>query len=199
MCGKLNLWFFVAILFGIAASGSKLPDLTAWEDDGDDFEFDSLIVDDESDYWDTIQKQYQLYPLYGGDEDIRDEDDEKWNEIDNLDFVEDSVTEIVEPQPVEVEGSIRYTLGSRVHGDRVVGTRSQNIKYPRIMDVRANMTYPISGIGKNLTYVTIQVNQTSNIGRAYVAKGGIGKRFIAILVEAYKTFTFNYTATFYGK
>lgn len=40
--------------------------------------------------------------------------------------------------------------------------------------------------------------QTSNFGQAYVIKGGLHQRSIAIVVEAYTTNFLNYDAQVYG-
>lgn len=40
--------------------------------------------------------------------------------------------------------------------------------------------------------------QTSNFGQAYVIKGGLHQRSIAVVVEAYTTYFLNYDAQIYG-
>nr|AYV99543.1 venom polypeptide [Dolopus genitalis] len=93
---------------------------------------------------------------------------------------------------------MRYTFGRRVLGDRIVTQGNNNFNYPQAQDVRTNLNYPANGIGNVVSYVEIFVDQTSNIGTAYVTSGGIGQRHISIVLEAKRTFRFSYRAAIYG-
>jgi len=298
MVRKLNVWLFVTVLFIIEVSGSKSSDLTSLADDIDDYDLESDSVTDESEYWDLLIKLNKINPLFGDDGPVPENDekwkeidnlewidsdedngleseksedidiesektlneinpllgddlhvlgyDEKWKEIDNLEWIdsaednglesektlneinpllgddlrvlgydekweeidnlewadsaENNGLEILQmQQSFEVAGQRQFKFGNRAYGDRVVAIDGRNLTYTRMQDIKTNMTYPKSGIGRRLTYITIDVNQTSNFGQAYVIRGGIGKNFIGIIVEAYRTLYFNYRATFYGK
>lgn len=52
--------------------------------------------------------------------------------------------------------------------------------------------------GAVVTYIDITVLQTSNVGRAYIASGGLEQRHVTIVVEANNTNTFNLDALLYG-
>lgn len=100
------------------------------------------------------------------------------------------------PQP---RAGIRYTLGWRQTGDRLVAQKSDFTSYSGPRDVQLVLTYPSSGTGSVVTYVQIEVNQSTNEGRGYVSAGGIGQRFIQIVIEAKSTTYFEYNAQIYGR
>jgi Transcription activator MBF2 len=93
---------------------------------------------------------------------------------------------------------IRYTAGTRISGDRLVAQDSKNQSWPTLQDVQLVLTYPVSGLGATVTYMSVTVNQASAVGRAYIVSGGIGQRNIQVVVEGKSTNYFNYTAQIYG-
>ena len=111
---------------------------------------------------------------------------------------------------------IRYTLGGRSKceftvyiiepsyiwsppDDRLVAEEEQQFRYPNLHDVSVQMTYPEKGQqGAEVTYVEILAEQSSDIGNAYVVSGGIGQRFISMIVEAKQTNFFEFTTKVYG-
>ncbi|XP_055637454.1 uncharacterized protein LOC129776078 [Toxorhynchites rutilus septentrionalis] len=97
-----------------------------------------------------------------------------------------------------VHQQIIYKLGNRVVGDRLVGTATDSKTYPTLKDVTLNIAYPTSGVGAIITYVQIVVNQSSKLYKGYVVSGGIGQRFIQIVIEAHSTLFFNYNAQIFG-
>lgn len=74
----------------------------------------------------------------------------------------------------------------------------QNQSWAQPHNVATTLSYPPSGVGAQVTYVAIQVNQSTNLGQAYILKGGIHQRTISIVVEAYNTLYMNYVAAIYG-
>lgn len=48
------------------------------------------------------------------------------------------------------------------------------------------------------SFVSLFLRQTSNLGQAYIVKGGINQHLISIVVEAYNTYVFNVFAYVYG-
>ena len=72
--------------------------------------------------------------------------------------------------------------------------------YPAKKDVTIQLSYPESGnTGNIVTFVELICLQDNSEGNAYVVAGGIGQRFISIVLEAKKTERFSYTANYYGK
>ncbi|KAJ6639706.1 hypothetical protein Bhyg_12453 [Pseudolycoriella hygida] len=217
MCAKLNFWLLVAILFLIEASGSKLSNLRSLDDDdSDDFEPELL---DESEFWGAMQKFNRDRSYRDADDvDVRGADnvdghdadelnepnavDEKFNKIDNLEWMNsaEADTEIEQLQSIEVAANkTLFTFGKRVYGDFKLSTIMQTRTNFISADIKANVTYPMVGdVGKNLTYITIEMDQQSN-ARARITGGGIGKRFVSISLEAYKTLYMHCTTTLYGK
>uniref|UniRef100_A0A336LBT0 CSON006441 protein n=1 Tax=Culicoides sonorensis TaxID=179676 RepID=A0A336LBT0_CULSO len=108
------------------------------------------------------------------------------------------LTELVrsEKQP---RNSIRYTLGARVVGDTLVATKSDFASYGTAQNVKLTLTYPTSGTGAVVTHVLVDVQQSSNVGKGYVTGGGIGQRYIQIVIEAQSTTYFGYSAYIYGR
>uniref|UniRef100_A0A1L8DFS8 Putative transcription activator mbf2 n=1 Tax=Nyssomyia neivai TaxID=330878 RepID=A0A1L8DFS8_9DIPT len=96
-------------------------------------------------------------------------------------------------------GEIQYTLGRRVAGDRLVGITRNSSSWTSPQNVQLSLNYPANGgTGAVVTYVSIVVSQTSNQGRGYIRAGGIGQRFISIIIDAYNTYNFSYSAEIYG-
>ncbi|KXJ78385.1 hypothetical protein RP20_CCG004765 [Aedes albopictus] len=118
--------------------------------------------------------------------------------------------------PLEVSGSARqqivYTLGNRLSGsysrkcnilifnvgDRLVATSQDGASWATLQDVTLNLRYPQAGTGAVVSYVQVVVNQSSNQGRGYVVSGGVGQRYIQLVIEAYSTSYFQYNAQIYG-
>ncbi|XP_055617469.1 uncharacterized protein LOC129762895 [Toxorhynchites rutilus septentrionalis] len=108
----------------------------------------------------------------------------------------------VELVPLQVARDARlqivYTLGNRVSGDRLVASGQDGQSWSSLQDVSLNLRYPQSGTGSVVSFVQVVVNQSSNQGRGYVAAGGIGQRYIQLVIEALNTSFFNYSAQIYG-
>ncbi|XP_065073452.1 uncharacterized protein LOC135697597 [Ochlerotatus camptorhynchus] len=105
--------------------------------------------------------------------------------------------------PLEASRNARqqivYTLGNRVSGDRLVATNQDGQSWSTLQDVSLDLSYPQSGVGAVVSYVQVVVNQSSNQGRGYVVSGGIGQRYIRLVIEAYSTSYFNFNAQIYGR
>ncbi|XP_023298896.2 uncharacterized protein LOC111681371 [Lucilia cuprina] len=95
--------------------------------------------------------------------------------------------------------SVKYTLGNRVSGDRMVGQYADTFFYPAKKDVSTQVTYPETGTGSVVTSVDINCLQDNTDGNAYVVAGGIGQRFISIVLEATQTERFSYNVHIYGR
>ncbi|GAB0091398.1 hypothetical protein DMENIID0001_062390 [Sergentomyia squamirostris] len=95
-------------------------------------------------------------------------------------------------------GQIYYTLGNRQRGDRLVATAANNQHWPRPQNAVVQIGYPARGVGALVTYVSVNVTQSSNLGQAYVTKGGINQRNITIVVESYGTTFLNYVCNIFG-
>jgi hypothetical protein len=92
-----------------------------------------------------------------------------------------------------------YTLGARSSGDRLVAINNGWAQYPSKQNVELSIWYPTSGVGAILTYVQILMTQdTGTYGRGYVTAGGIGQRFIQIVVEAWNTAYVRYDYSLFG-
>ncbi|XP_059617152.1 uncharacterized protein LOC132262046 [Phlebotomus argentipes] len=100
--------------------------------------------------------------------------------------------------PLRTPRAILYTLGSRVPKDRLVANARDSTSWATPQNVQLVLNYPTNGVGANVSYVSVLVNQTSNLGAAYVLSGGIGQRQVSLLVEAKNTYTFGYLAEIYG-
>lgn len=83
-------------------------------------------------------------------------------------------------------------------GDRLVAQNADIYNYPARNDVSLQLTYPETGAGAIVTFVEIICTQDNNDGIAYVVAGGIGQRFISIVVEAQQTESFAYQAQYFG-
>lgn len=106
--------------------------------------------------------------------------------------------ELIRSSNKQTRAGIRYTLGSRVAGDRLVATLSDFVSYATPQNVKLTLTYPTSGTGAIVTHVLVDVQQSSNVGKGYLARGGIGQRFIQIVIEAKSTTYFGYSSYIYG-
>lgn len=95
--------------------------------------------------------------------------------------------------------SIRYTLGARVVGDTLVATKTDFASYATPQNVKLTLTYPTSGTGAVVTHVLVDVQQSSSVGRGYVTGGGVGQRYIQLMIEAQTTTYFGYSAYIYGR
>lgn len=58
-----------------------------------------------------------------------------------------------------VDGRIQYTLGGRIAGDNLVAHDAKNQTWPTQQNVAVTLTYPTSGMGKQITFVAILVDQ----------------------------------------
>jgi len=178
----------------------KEIDNMQWTDSGEDIGIESKNSEDNG--IKSEKTLNEINPRLGDDLRVLGYD-EKLKEIDNLEWIdsgENSGLEILQlRQSSEVAGQRQFKFGKRVDGDKVVGTFTRNITYSRIRDMKTSLVYPFSGTGRTLTYIMIDVDQTSDVVRARVARGGIGQNFIEIIVEAEKILNFNCEAKFYGK
>ncbi|KAH8236887.1 hypothetical protein KR026_005684 [Drosophila bipectinata] len=95
--------------------------------------------------------------------------------------------------------SVRYNLGARISGDRLVAQSADTYGYTQYQDVSLQLTYPESGSGAIVSYVEITCTQDDSDGSAYVIAGGIGQRFISIVLEANNTKNFSYQVQYYGQ
>lgn len=109
-----------------------------------------------------------------------------------------SLRDIFVLKQLPVKASPHYTAGQRVPGDVLVGTKKDYIKYDTPQYIQLKLTLPPLA-GKKITFVEIDVEQSSNEGRAYITDGGIGQDHIQIVVEASDITYFGYTAVIYGK
>jgi hypothetical protein len=84
-------------------------------------------------------------------------------------------------------------------GDRIVAAATKKQSWVKQQNVTVTLQYPTStNYGLTLSYLYVQVNQTSNLGRAYVISGGIGQRFVQLALESDYTYSMDYLAYFYG-
>lgn len=100
---------------------------------------------------------------------------------------------------IKVQANIRYTAGQRVAGDALIGTKKDFHQYSTPQNIKLQLTVPNLPYNKKITFVEIDVQQSSNVGRAYITDGGIGQGHIQITVEAVATTYFGYTAYVYAK
>ncbi|KAG4075883.1 hypothetical protein HA402_003709 [Bradysia odoriphaga] len=149
---------FVTVLFGIGANGLGWLDYSSSSETDSTYNPDNDLglYDDDTDDRISFDDLKRLFNIQTSS------DEEKWNEIDNLELIDytqdDQFVEMV--QHSEVHGIMMYTLGKRVRGDKLVASSAKNQTWSQYQDIKSNMTYPANGvIGRNLTYVEIQVNQ----------------------------------------
>jgi hypothetical protein len=92
-----------------------------------------------------------------------------------------------------------YTLGSRQQGDGLVAIDNGWAQYPSKQNVELSVYYPRSGVGALITYVQVLMTQdTGTSGRGYVVAGGIGQRYISLVVEAWNTAYVRYDYSIFG-
>ncbi|XP_017113472.1 uncharacterized protein LOC108136659 [Drosophila elegans] len=94
--------------------------------------------------------------------------------------------------------TLRYNLGARIPSDRLVAQAADTFEYPRAQDVSLQLTYPEQGAGAIVSYVELLCTQDTSDGSAYVVAGGIGQRYISIVLEASSTKNFSYQVQYYG-
>lgn len=92
----------------------------------------------------------------------------------------------------------QFNFNVKTPGDRLLTTASASQRWNRAQNVKQNLRYPKSGMGAVVTYVEIVVNQSTNLGRAYVISGGIGQRSVGLVIEAQNTLYFTYRASVFG-
>ncbi|XP_016930784.1 uncharacterized protein [Drosophila suzukii] len=97
--------------------------------------------------------------------------------------------------------SVRYNLGARISSDTLVFQTADTLEFPRAQDVSVQLNYPEKSgdSGAALSYVELICTQDAYDGNAYVVAGGIGQRFISIVLEAKNTKNFSYQALYYGQ
>ncbi|XP_034483690.1 uncharacterized protein LOC117788875 [Drosophila innubila] len=96
--------------------------------------------------------------------------------------------------------TLRWTIGSRQTGDAVVYSNAQPIQwFDNFSNLKLIVTYPKTGSGKIVTYVSIELQQSNRLFHAYVFDGGIGERNIELYVQAYHTRLFSWDIKIYGK
>lgn len=92
-----------------------------------------------------------------------------------------------------------YTLGSRLSGDYLVASNFGSVQYPIKQNLELNIRYPANGIGAIVTSVQITINQDDYTnGRGYVINGGLGQRYIEVLIESWNTSILQYNYWIYG-
>lgn len=95
---------------------------------------------------------------------------------------------------------IWYTLGSRQSGDGLVGINSGWAQYTSKQNLELTITYPVNGAGAVVTYIQVLVTQDNGTtGRGYVVSGGIGYRYIRLIIEAWNTAYIKYDYAIYGR
>ncbi|XP_017002407.2 uncharacterized protein [Drosophila takahashii] len=97
--------------------------------------------------------------------------------------------------------SVRYNLGARISSDTLVYQTADTFEFPRNQDVSVQLDYPEKPGDKSaaLSYVELTCTQDASDGTAYVVAGGIGQRYISIVLEAKNTKNFSYQALYYGQ
>ena len=93
---------------------------------------------------------------------------------------------------------IYYRYFCHISGDFLAAQIADAFNYEDAKDVTVQLTYPQAGTGSIVTYVLIRCEADSTEGNAYIVAGGIGQRFISIVLESTATQTFSYNAQFYG-
>lgn len=93
-----------------------------------------------------------------------------------------------------------YNLGHREPGDKVVYDHEDQIASKISHDVRINVPYPEhGGRGACITYIKVEVHQTSCQGSGNIIAGGIHQRFVRFHIDALRTKQFAYHINIYGK
>lgn len=85
-----------------------------------------------------------------------------------------------------------------IPGDRLVANLSERNQWSQPQDVTFTLTYPKTGLGAVITYVQIDVNQSTNVGRGFVVAGGLGQRNIKVVIEAKGTTYFEQHSQIFG-
>lgn len=68
-------------------------------------------------------------------------------------------------QSVSDKYLIRYSLGRRVYGDRLVGRSSESNSYGQPQDVLFRLSYPVEGQGAIVSYIQIDVDQVRKLNK----------------------------------
>lgn len=109
-----------------------------------------------------------------------------------------TVTELTSYKNTKLNQNL-YTLGSRVSGDRFIAGDNGYAQYPSKQNLELTVRYPAQGVGNVVTFVQILITQDDGTyGRGYVTSGGIGQRYISLVVEAWNTAYIRYDYAFYG-
>lgn len=77
-----------------------------------------------------------------------------------------------------VNGRIQYTLGARIANDNLVAHNAKNQTWPTLQNVAVTLTYPTSGVGKQVTFVAIQVDQVNSENMTLCFVGTLFSEFI---------------------
>jgi hypothetical protein len=121
------------------------------------------------------------------------EDESLWLE----DFMANSDFEIEYNQFGEIKN---YHYGHREPGDRVVYDHEDQIASKLLHDVNITVQYPESGNrGAYITYIRVEVHQTSAKGSCHISAGGLHKNFIKFHISVQQTKQFAYNINVYGK
>lgn len=105
----------------------------------------------------------------------------------------------IERSPQQPRVGIQYTAGNPADS-YLVAQKTDSTFFSGPNDVVLNLVYPAVGnSGAVVKYIVVNVNQSSNDGRAYITAGGIGQKNIQLVVEATATTYFQYQAYIYGK
>lgn len=70
--------------------------------------------------------------------------------------------------------------------------------WPVPRNVKLTLSYSSGDVTRTVSYIEITAFQDSQLGRAYITRGGIGDTFLSVVIEANSTRAFNYRAYFYG-
>ncbi|GAB0096338.1 uncharacterized protein DMENIID0001_118290 [Sergentomyia squamirostris] len=114
---------------------------------------------------------------------------------------ENHVSTLTKLNVVRTAEKISHQVGTRIYGDRLVAMETDSKTSSIPIDVALTLRYPSAGAmmpGAIVTLVDITVDQSVNVGNAYIKAGGIGQRYIEILVVAKNTMYFHYKAEIYG-
>ncbi|KFB36768.1 AGAP000570-PA-like protein [Anopheles sinensis] len=93
---------------------------------------------------------------------------------------------------------IVYTLGYHTANERLIGLSSDNKEWSTPQNVKLDLQYPTAGVGDVVSYVEVVVNQSTSNGSGYLVSGGVGQRYVRLVIEAYGTTYFYYQAAIYG-
>lgn len=109
-----------------------------------------------------------------------------------------NVTELKLDQNLRLSQNL-YTLGARRADDRLVAADNGWAQYPFKQDLELTVRYPASGTGAIVTYMQVLISQdTGTAGKGYVVSGGVGQRYLQIVVEAWSTAYIEYNYSIYG-